>query len=163
MTKRVVMATAVTLILASTLGCGWWETAGHRKVDIEFNQAVAKGDLAEARRLLDEGADINTRFTKAGGYTTLTMAAGATSYSEGLRFLLEHGADPNVPTNRGQTALMIATSRNNMEHVQLLLDYGADPAIAMPDGSTAMSIAEEKGSTEIAGMLEAAISGGPAS
>ena len=84
-------------------------------------------------------------------------------HPESLRFLLRHGADPNVPTNHGKTALMMATSRSNMENVQLLLDHGADPTIAMADGSTALSIAEEEGSTEIAGLLTAAISSRPAS
>ena len=99
----------------------------------------------------------SARFTRAGGYTPVTMVvAGTEAYSQGLRFLLENGADPSIPTNNGQTALLIATSRQNTEYVSLLLAHGADPAVAMHDGATALSIAEEQGNQEILSLLRAA-------
>ena len=112
------------MVLAVTLGCTAWETVGHRKVDLAFNDAIAMGDLEEAKQLIGQGADVNTRFTRAGGYTTITMVAASRDYSQGLRFLLENGADPNIPTNKGQTALMIATSGQKPEYVSLLLAHG---------------------------------------
>ena len=163
MTKQVVVATAIALILASTLGCGWWESAGHRKIDLAFGNAISQGDLEEAKRLLDQGADINTRYTKSDGYTVLTMVASTKDFAEGLRFLLENGADPTIPTSKGRTALMIAASKGNAEYVTLLLSYGADPTLATPDGSTALSIAEEQGDPEIVRLLKEAVRTGSAS
>ena len=156
MNKQVVKAALAAVVLAVTLGCTAWETVGHRKVDLAFNDAIAMGDLEEAKRLIGQGADINTRFTRAGGYTAVTMVAASRDYSQGLRFLLENGADPNIPTNKGQTALMIATSGQKPEYVSLLLAHGANPAVAMPDGATALSIAEEQGNPEILSLLRAA-------
>ena len=157
MNKQVVETALAAVILAVTLGCSAWETAGHRKVDVAFSDAIAEGDLEEAKRLIGQGANINTRFTRAGGYTPVTMVvAGTEAYSQGLRFLLENGADPNIPTNNGQTALLIATSRQNTEYVSLLLAHNADAAVAMPDGATALSIAEEQGDQAILSLLRAA-------
>lgn len=47
---------------------------------------------------------------------------------EGIRFLLENGADPNRHTHWGNTALQHAAMRDNsLEIVSLMLDHGGDP------------------------------------
>ncbi len=49
---------------------------------------------------------------------------------EGIKYLLEHGVDPNRMTRWGYTALHQALRRDNrLDNIELLLDYGADPAI----------------------------------
>ncbi|HKD81886.1 MAG TPA: ankyrin repeat domain-containing protein [Candidatus Angelobacter sp.] len=49
---------------------------------------------------------------------------------EGIKYLLEHGADPNRITRWGYTALLQAVRRDNrLENIELLLDHGADPTI----------------------------------
>jgi ankyrin repeat protein len=49
---------------------------------------------------------------------------------EGIRYLLEHGADPNAMTIWGYTALHQALRRDNsLKNIELMLDHGADPAI----------------------------------
>jgi ankyrin repeat protein len=50
-----------------------------------------------------------------------------------VRFLLDHGADPNLP---GQPVLHVAASRGNIQIVKLLLDAGANPN-ALDEHSTA--------------------------
>ena len=97
MSKQPFETVGVALILMIALSCSAWETAGHRKVDLAFNRAIADGNLEDAKRLLEEGADINTRFALAGGYTNLSMVAHSTKdWPQGLLFLLENGADPDV-------------------------------------------------------------------
>jgi ankyrin repeat protein len=56
---------------------------------------------------------------------------------EGIKFLLEHGADPNRHTVWGNTAFHNSVvSDNDLETVKLMLDHGADPKRA-PMGAAA--------------------------
>ena len=49
---------------------------------------------------------------------------------DGMKYLLEHGADPNRMTMWGYTALHQALRRDNhLRNIELLLDHGADPTI----------------------------------
>lgn len=49
---------------------------------------------------------------------------------EGIKYLLEHGADPNQITMWGYTALHQTLRRDNhLRNIELLLDHGADPSI----------------------------------
>ncbi len=65
---------------------------------------------------------------------------------EGLRMVLEHGADPNWLTGWGHGALHQAVRRDNsVEAIGLLLDYGADPALPNREGRSAVAIAARRG------------------
>ena len=49
---------------------------------------------------------------------------------EGIKYLLERGADPNLITLWGYTALHQALRRDNaLKNIELMLEHGADPAI----------------------------------
>ena len=65
---------------------------------------------------------------------------------EGVRLMLEHGADPNWITRWGHGALHQALRRDNtLETIELLLEYGADPALPNRDGISAIAIAAHRG------------------
>ncbi|MGH9628870.1 MAG: ankyrin repeat domain-containing protein [Bryobacteraceae bacterium] len=66
--------------------------------------------------------------------------------AEGVRLMLEHGADPNSITRWGHAALHQALRRDNsIEIIKCLLDYGADPALQNRDGFTSIAIAAHRG------------------
>jgi ankyrin repeat protein len=49
---------------------------------------------------------------------------------DGMKYLLEHGADPNLITLWGYTALHQTLRRDNaLKNIELMLEHGADPAI----------------------------------
>lgn len=130
--------------------------------------------------LLRHGADPNTRMKSS--TETRTIFTHQWLYEEGatpflraaqssdlllMRLLLEHGADPLIPTEHGVTPLMVAAgigwvegvtyewSREaNLETVKLLLDLGADVnAQDHVDQRTALMGAAHKGRSEIVQLL----------
>lgn len=101
-------------------------------------EAAVFGATANARALLDWGADVNARTARG---TALIWAAGSDrAGADMIRLLLERGADPNVVASRcaacihepgaedgrtDLTALMLARQRGESEIVRLLLAAGA--------------------------------------
>jgi ankyrin repeat protein len=67
--------------------------------------AIHKNQPEAVRALLRDGARVND--TGSGGYTGLMMAAGY-GYTQIVRILLEHGADPQLLTPSGENALDLA-------------------------------------------------------
>jgi ankyrin repeat protein len=75
---------------------------------------------------------------------------------QGLEWLLDHGADPNVRSARErETALHIALRVGQQpEIVRLLLDRGADARAQRGDGRSAWLLATRAGHDDLAAMLE---------
>jgi ankyrin repeat protein len=73
---------------------------------------------------------------------------------DGMRLLLEHGADPNRMTHWGYTALHQALRRDNaLANIELLLKHGADPSLHTHSGDTAVAIAAHRGRGDVLAML----------
>ncbi len=70
---------------------------------------------------------------------------------EGVRLVLEHGANPNIVTRFGDNALHHALRRDNsLITIGSLLDYGADPAVKNTrDGRSAISLAAHRGRGDV--------------
>jgi ankyrin repeat protein len=65
---------------------------------------------------------------------------------DGLRLVLEHGADPNAITVWGVGPLHQAVRRDNsIGMIECLLDHGADPSLPNRDGKTPITIAAQRG------------------
>ena len=91
--------------------------------------ATRKGDLAEVRRLLDAGADVNARTRYA---STPLFFACDRGHLEIARLLIERGADVNVKDNfYNATALTWAMSKKHAAIVSLLIEKGVDVSDAL--------------------------------
>lgn len=99
--------------------------------------AAATGDADAVRRLMqDEGVDADAIFFGSDGGTPLLAWPIQRGNPDGLRAMLENGADPNVrkayrTRDRGTryhpNAMVWAAGQDDQAYLDLLLDYGGDP------------------------------------
>lgn len=116
-------------------------------------KAVAKGDLEDALKALDKGADPNLKNAQ----NVPVVVSVASTDQVGLAVaLLSRGGDPNAPDPAGRTALMTAVLAGRGRMVQALLSNRADVKAVAPDGTTAMDLAQKRGDPEILRLLTAA-------
>src|SRR5208283_3865268 len=91
--------------------------------DIDKNQALReaceKGNLADVKRLLSQGADANA---ETNGWTALMVASGE-GHTEIVKLLLDKGVDINAKTNDGETALIKAC--NTISRFSIEFDISA--------------------------------------
>jgi len=75
--------------------------------------------------LLKEGADPNTRF---GGKETVLIRAAKSTDVPLIRLLVQHGADPNIGDDAGNTPIKILLDRHkkNTEAIALVLEAGTE-------------------------------------
>lgn len=106
-----------------------------------LQRMCAKGNLDEAKRLIEEGQNIND--ADFAGITPLHEAALEGHY-EITELLLDNGA--NIDVQSGQmdkdTPLIDAVSNLHLNVVQLLLKRGANPAIQNAQGENALDALE---------------------
>ncbi|HMN92912.1 MAG TPA: ankyrin repeat domain-containing protein [Hydrogenophaga sp.] len=104
--------------------------------------AALKGHTAEARRLIERGAQVNKP-----GWAPLHYAA-STELPQSLamaRLLLEHHAYIDAESPNGTTPLMMAAFYGTSALVDLLLQEGADPQLRNRQGLTAIDFARRAG------------------
>ena len=92
---------------------------GHKRelAKTPFFVACLRGDEAEVRRLVGEGANVNKAFTLGTTPLYLAVVNGHLSIAQ---YLVERGADVNKANNDGRTPLMIATEQNHGNVAQFL-------------------------------------------
>ena len=109
----------------------------------------------------EHGADFSSRqqpYDNTPLYFLAGYAAGnpATDRAQaGMRWLLEHGADPNVTSyERRETPLhQVARQGGGLGIAQALLEHGADPDAARADGRTPYVIAYRRGDVGLCELL----------
>ncbi|MGH9873341.1 MAG: ankyrin repeat domain-containing protein [Pyrinomonadaceae bacterium] len=130
--------------------------------------AAVAGRAATLKLLLPENADVNEPvFAFSGNVTLLMLMVGAAGTQgqekddpEGVRFLLDRGADPNRSTREGYTALMYAAQAGRLEDVRLLLDRGANPNAVARNKATAILVAKSQNRTATVRLLDSFEMGG---
>jgi len=171
----------VLLEAGASPNTGWYEMIDYPNPRPILESAIygAAGIAHHAgltRLLLDYGADPNdeeTPYHAAEGYdedtlmallqsgrlntaslTTLLLRKGDWHDTEGIRLLLEHGADPNAKTPWGQTALHQVLRRDNrLANIALMLDRGADPFLKNHMSQSAIVIAARRGRGDVLRLL----------
>jgi ankyrin repeat protein len=87
----------------NTLGC----IASHTASSNNLMDLRARIEIAQF--LLDQGADPNALPKNSSGYSPLMLAAGSHD-PDMLKFLLAHGADPNLQNRDGYAPVMVAAN-----------------------------------------------------
>jgi ankyrin repeat protein len=103
--------------------------------------------------ILDHGGDLNRTVHPTAGLPLHWLVDW--SYKErAVRWLLEHGADPDERVGRiRETALHVAARRRRLDAVELLLDHGAEIDARTAGGKSAYAHALCRGFDEVAGLL----------
>ncbi|HEY8507951.1 MAG TPA: ankyrin repeat domain-containing protein [Steroidobacteraceae bacterium] len=123
---------------------------------VSMHIAAGHGDLAALDLLLRFNVNVNGI---PGGVPPLRYMMGWADLSareQGVRWLLEHGADPNLAWgDLGDAPLHIAAQRWDVPTVEMLVQHGADIHRRRADGRTAHTLAELYGNADIAEWLRA--------
>jgi ankyrin repeat protein len=176
-----VRAATALLDAGASAKTGFWEMDHQPKPEWESVLYGAAGVAHHAgltRLLLERGADPNDGETpyhtpetydnealkalvesgKLSEHSLATMLLRKADWHDdkGMKYLLEHGADPNHMTRWHYTALHQAVRRDNgIEKIEMLLEHGADPMLKnLLDGKTALAIAARRGRGDVLELIE---------
>lgn len=129
------------------------ENGGNPTDGVSTHIAAGSGNIRALELLNRFGINVNGI---PGGVPPLRYILGWASPQgiAGVRWLLEHGADPNLVWLQSQdAALHIAAQRWDVPMVELLVSHGADIHQRRSDGRTAYTVAALHGNQEIAEWL----------
>ncbi|MDX2289165.1 MAG: quinoprotein dehydrogenase-associated putative ABC transporter substrate-binding protein [Hyphomicrobiaceae bacterium] len=135
--------------------------------------AIAEDHYAAAIALIEAGADVNSR-SGSDGLTPLMITAGreASQFTLGAgrhriqrfdprypttldlaRKLIDRGAQVDLASRSGVTALILAAAKNQIPVVGLLVQAGAQPGLKGGDGRSALEIAQSNGNDQVVSIL----------
>ncbi|XP_061490062.1 2-5A-dependent ribonuclease [Rhineura floridana] len=97
--------------------------AADNEISFQLNSAVRRGSIETVRRLMEEGANINSKVND--GWTALHSAV-QNDEEEIARLLLDKGADPLARKDNKATPFILAGITGNVELLKLFLQMGSD-------------------------------------
>ncbi|XP_045476986.1 serine/threonine-protein phosphatase 6 regulatory ankyrin repeat subunit C-like isoform X1 [Harmonia axyridis] len=113
--------------------------------DVDMNSADVNGDTA-LHMVSDRGdvdmltfllnlQNINVNAQNVLGFTPLSIAV-LNSHGDAAELLLEHGADPNIPDNKGRTPICFSVHKGNESITRMLIANNADVNVVDAFGNT---------------------------
>jgi ankyrin repeat protein len=112
-------------------------------------KAIDRHSLADMRRIIDDGYDVNSG---AGGYPPLTYAC-VRNFRDGVRLLLDRGADPNIRGPGNDFPLIDAIISASFEIVMMLVEAGADVNLVTDSGYSPLKYAAQTSDYSLARYL----------
>jgi ankyrin repeat protein len=105
--------------------------------EIEFCQALEKGDTNQMRKLLDNGLDINTLGQVSTNRMTFIVWSLFKQSKTSYQYLLEHGADPNKVSQDVESGKIVEFSAVTLSvldiedsfYLKLALEHGGNPNV----------------------------------
>jgi ankyrin repeat protein len=115
--------------------------------------ATARAQLDDMKLLIARGSRVDVMDTSG---RSILLNAVDSSNNEGLRIILEAGADPNpeVPEGLCRSSPLIAASiGSKLEMIKLLIEFGAEIRATNPEGWTALQAVIKAQNVECANIL----------
>ena len=143
-TRAIFLSIGIVLMMVVFTGC-------NRLAYKTIHEAAAKGDLADVKRHLQKGADVNIKDDN--DWTPLLYSA-FNGKQDVVVFLISKGADVNARNILGLTPLMCAASGGQLEMVKYLVEKGADVNAKKNDGKTTLIQAAKFGNRDVEAFLK---------
>jgi Ankyrin repeats (3 copies) len=124
----------------------------HAVPALSLQAAIAKGDYANALKMIEGGTDIEAKDPGAGA--SALHYAVMKGEMPMVALLVQRGADVNSRTKSGTTPLHTAVLYGRYEIVEYLLDKGSDIDAKSSSGATPLSLADAAHFERIAKMLK---------
>ncbi|MFC1783643.1 ankyrin repeat domain-containing protein [Planctomycetota bacterium] len=170
----VIWAVLVSVMVACVaIGCAFMQTrpveteASTEQVEKHYEslyEAVKAGALTEVKRLINEGANVNSLNQRS--HTTMKYemtplgAAASENHIEIVKALLDSGANINMVDTRGYSALWYAVFYCHEEMVKVLISRGADVNLVTDPYDTELNNAIWDRGTGIVGIVKALLDAG---
>ncbi len=137
------LAAVTVAAMAAAPAASGREQAGAGRASVAVATAAMADDLAEVRRLLKDGGDVNAAM---GDGTNALHHAAMRGDAEMAGVLLSAGANVRATTRLGgYTALHLASQRGHDRVIDLLVKAGANPNHATATGATPLMLAAASG------------------
>ncbi|MCQ6561299.1 ankyrin repeat domain-containing protein [Paenibacillus mendelii] len=115
-------------------------------MDKQLIQASERKETDTVRKLIEEGANINTQDSKG---RTAAMIATYNNDAATVKVLVEAGADVNIQDSMKNSPFLYAGAEGYLDILKLTIAAGADPSITNRYGGTALIPASEHGYVDV--------------
>lgn len=151
MTSRAFVPAALALVLTATGASAQYQSEGYKFLDAVRN---GKGDDVTSAVEKPGSRIVDTRDRTTGeGALHIVVRRGDTAY---LRYLLGHGADPDLRDDKGNSPLLLAATLGQQAAVEPLLAAHANPNLGNSSGETPLIRAVQRRDLQMVRVLVAA-------
>lgn len=153
--RRPVLWGSVCVVRSLPLAAALLEAGADPSDGVTLPLAAGMGDLAALDLLLAHGANVNHPWATDGGAPLYEILHWAKK-TDGVHWLLRHGADPDpLFAANGETPLHVVAANWGVDLAEALVSRGADVTRRRADGRTPYAVAELSGNRVLADWLVA--------